>query len=149
MLLPNVLAKSAAHDAGAAEAILHRDGVVTEGSSTSVFAVRNGELWTHPADDLILGGITRALILRVARQQNVPCVEQPFTTADLLAADEVFITGTTTHVAAVVQIDRTPISPTGTTAPGTTAGPERGPDAGPITRQLYDGLIEMILAATA
>ena len=105
MLLPNVLAKSLARDAGADEAILHRDGQVTEGTATSVFMVTQGQLWTHRADQWILGGITRQAVLELAHQAGIPTFERTFTTNQLLGADEVLICGTSTLMAAVARID--------------------------------------------
>lgn len=105
MLLPNTLAKTKAAKAGADEAIFIRDGRVTEGSSTNVFAIFDGELYTHPADRFILEGITRNVIIELANALDIPVHEQAFTSADLPAADEVFITGTGTLIAAVTAVD--------------------------------------------
>ena len=105
MLLPAVLAHDDARRTGAEHALLHRDGTVTEGSAHNVIIVRGGDLRTHPANQWILAGITRAILLERARSAGIEVSEEPFTTEDLLAADEVLITGTTTHVAAVVKVD--------------------------------------------
>jgi D-alanine transaminase len=129
MLLPNVLAKSKARASGAYEAILHRDGFVTEGCSTNVFIVRDGELWTHPANQYILGGITRDTVLRLADALGIPCRQERLTVDAALAADEVMLTGTSTHVAAVTRIDDRPIG---------------DGKAGPMTRQLHDALMRRI-----
>ncbi len=129
MLLANVLAKNEAHEAGADEAILHRDEVVTEGTSTSVFVVRGGELWTHPADQWILGGITRAIVLDVARAEGMVVRERAFTTHELLTANEVMITGTTTYLAGVLRADDAVIG---------------GGQVGPVTRRLHAGLVGRI-----
>lgn len=110
MLLANVLAKANAHDQGDHEAILHRDGVVTEGSSTSVLVVRQDELWTHPADRQILDSITRQLLLDIARDKGLKVVEKAVTIPELFAAQEVMIAGTTTHLAAVTKVDQQPIA---------------------------------------
>jgi len=120
-LLPNTLAKQHAVDQQADEAILHRDGMVTECSAANVMIVKNGQLYTHPANHLILHGITRAVILRLAHELGIPSHEQPFDLATLQTADEVFITGTTVELTPVVQIDHTAVS-------------DGRP--GPITRQL-------------
>ena len=105
MLLPNSLAKTKAAKAGAGEAIFIRDGRVTEGASTNAFAVFDGELYTHPADRFILEGITRNVVIALADALGIAVHEQAFTAADLPAADEVFITGTGTLLAAVTAID--------------------------------------------
>jgi D-alanine transaminase len=103
-LLGNVMAKRKAADFDCQEAVQHRDGTVTEGSSSNIFIVKNGTLQTHPATNLILNGITRQIVLQIADQLNVPIVEEPFTVDDLVLADEVFITSTTMEVTPVVQL---------------------------------------------
>ncbi len=108
-LLPNVLAKQAATEAGAIEAILVRDGIVTEGSHTNVIAVIGGELWTHPLTNLVLPGVTRAVVLEVAASLGIRVREETFTEAELLAADEVFLVGTTTDVMPIVRVNDRPI----------------------------------------
>jgi D-alanine transaminase len=129
MLLPNTLAKAQAHRAGCQEAILQRDGVVTEGTVTNVIIVADGKLRTHPLNGSILPGLTRQLVLDLAREQQQQVEEQPFTVNQMLQADEVMLTGTTTHIAAVTQIDGRRIGA------GTT---------GPVTRQLYDAYAAML-----
>ncbi len=126
MLLPNVLAKMQAHDESAFEAIFHRDGIVTEGSSTSLFIVHKGRLLTHPADGWILGGITRNVLIEAAKAVGMQCIEKPFDCSTLLEADEVILTGTTTLVASVVKIDEH------------TIGDGQG---GPVAQQLYSILL--------
>jgi D-alanine transaminase len=123
MLLPNVLAKEAAHDAGAFEAIFIRDSLVTEGSSTNTFAVIEGCVFTHPDDHHILGGVTRDVTLRLARQLGLPVREEPFTLDEMYGAKEVFLTSTTSEVLAITQID------------GRTVGNGR---PGAITQRLYE-----------
>ena len=106
-LLPNVMAKQEAVEEGAEEAILfERDGKVTEGSSTNVFIVDNfGCLFTHPANENILGGITRMGILQVAKNNGLVFIEEPFTVDNMKNAAEVFITSTTKHVLPIIEID--------------------------------------------
>lgn len=103
-LLGNVMAKRKAADSDCQEAIQHRDGTVTEGSSSNVFIVKNGTLKTHPATNLILNGITRRVVLKIAENLQVPVVEKSFTVDELIEADEVFITSTTMEVTPVVQL---------------------------------------------
>lgn len=110
MLLPNTLAKTRAAAKGAGEAIFVRDGRVTEGSSTNVFAVFDGELYTHPADRFILEGITRNVVIELAKELELPLHEQAFRSSDLMSAEEVFITGTGTLMAAVTEVDGQPIN---------------------------------------
>jgi len=108
-LLANVLAKQQAIEADAYEAIFVRDGAVTEGSSSNVWAVRNGEIWTHPADWRILGGITRDCILRLAQQEGLTVHQEPVLAAELATADEIFITSTSTEVMPVITLDGKPV----------------------------------------
>ena len=105
MLLPNVIAKNKAADAGAYEAILHRAGIVTEGCATSLFIVRKDGIWTHPEGRWILPGVTRSMVIDLAIGLGIKVHEASYAVDELLAADEVFLTGTTTHVAGVVAID--------------------------------------------
>lgn len=114
-LLPNTLAKQQAADRGADEAVFVRDGIVTECSASNLMIVKNGELWTHPANHLILHGVTRDVVLRLSARLAVPVREQPFDVDTLKGADEAFITGTTVEIMPVVRIDDTPI---GTGRPG-------------------------------
>jgi D-alanine transaminase len=104
-LLPNVLAKQAALDKGVQEVVLHRSGTVTECSASNMMMVKGNVLFTHPANNLILHGITRAVVLRLANEQGIEVREEPFTVQQLLEADEAFITGTTVEITPVIQLD--------------------------------------------
>lgn len=106
-LLPNTLAKQAAVEQGAAEAILvEDDGYITEGSSTNFFIVdKEGVLRTHPTTQRILGGITRMGVLKVARNNGIAVKEEAFTPEEALNAKEAFITSTTKHILPVVELD--------------------------------------------
>lgn len=104
-LLPNVLARQEANDSGAYEGILVRDGIVTEGTATNVFAVIGKRLVTHPEGRYILSGITRGVVLELAERLRMPAAEEPFTLSELKEADEVFLTGTTVEVLPVVRLD--------------------------------------------
>ncbi|GAA0350738.1 D-amino-acid transaminase [Bacillus horti] len=110
-LLGNVLAKQKANDEGGFEAIQHRGDIVTEGSSSNVFLVQEGILYTHPASSLILNGITRVKVLELCEKLELIVKEQEFTVKDLLDADEVFITSTTSEVMPITQIDDQPVGP--------------------------------------
>jgi len=132
MLLANVLAMNRASARGFDEAILHRGEVVTECSRCSLFAVRGGELWTHPADQWILGGITRAILIDLAKQLHIAVHERTFSVDQLLAAQEVFICGTGACLEAVTQIEQTRIS---------------GGRVGPVTQQLHHAYIAHIQQA--
>lgn len=108
-LLGSVLAKEEALRQNCHEAILHRGNVITEGSSTNVFIVKNEVLFTHPANHYILNGITRTVVLEICQQRQVPVVERTFTKDQLLEADEVFITGTYSNILPVTKVDQTEI----------------------------------------
>lgn len=128
-LLPNVLAKQLGAEQGAGETILHRSGTVTECSSSNVMIVKSGTLFTHPANHLILNGVTRNVVLNLAREADIPVREQPFTLEELRTADEVFITGTTVEVTPVVRIDGRAVA----------AG-----EPGPVTRRLQQAFERLI-----
>ncbi|MBB4199623.1 D-amino acid aminotransferase [Rhodoblastus sphagnicola] len=119
-LLPNVLAKQQAREAGAYEAwLVDADGFVTEGASSNAWIVdKQGALITHPADSAILSGITRARILEIAKAKGLALVERAFTVAQAHDAAEAFISGATTLVMPVVKLDGRPI---GAGAPGPVA----------------------------
>ena len=104
-LLPNVLAAQAAKEQGAFEAMLLRDGVVTEGSKTNFFGVVDGTLRTHPCDSHILPGITRSVLRDLAAGIGIDVDESPITEDEIPGLSELFLTGTTTDVMPVVQLD--------------------------------------------
>lgn len=104
-LLGAVLARQAAQEAGAYEAIFHRDGMVTEGAATNAFMVVGGMLRTFPLSHYILPGITRAEIVELARALGIPLEERPVALGALHAVDELFVCGTTTDVQAIVELD--------------------------------------------
>lgn len=110
-LLPNVLAKQAAREAGAFEAwLVDREGLVTEGSSSNAWIVdAAGAVITRPLSPSILGGITRERLIGLARQAGVPVIERDFDTAAALRAREAFLTSATAFVLPVVAIDGTAI----------------------------------------
>jgi D-alanine transaminase len=120
-LLGNVLAREEARKAGVFEAILVKDGLVTEGSLSNVMAVRSGTIVTAPEGPRILSGVTRTVVLELARKEEIPVEEQFLSLDALYGADEVFLTGTTLEVLGVVRID------------GKTIGSGR---PGPITKTL-------------
>lgn len=103
-LLPNVIAKETAHRAGATEALLVRSGVVTEGSSSNAWFVKDGELRTAPANRYILGGVTRRFVLDLAENLRIPVREQALRLDELDQVDEVFMSGTTIDVQPVTRV---------------------------------------------
>ena len=116
-LLPNVLAKQAAREAGAKEAwFVDAEGRVTEGSSSNAWIVtRDGAVVTRPADFGILRGITRTVVLDVIAEQGLKLEERAFTIEEAYAAREAFVTSATQFVMPVVRLDGRPI---GNGAPG-------------------------------
>jgi len=105
-LLANVLAKNAAKQAGAVEAILvDENGMVTEGTSMSVLLIEGRELRTAPLGANILAGITRALLLEWAGDFGLEVREESFTVSEAQQGDELFLTGTTTGVMAISHLD--------------------------------------------
>jgi len=106
-LLPNVLAKQQARDAGAFEAwFVDGDGYVTEGASTNAWIVTaGGALVTRPADNAILRGVMRTVVVNVAQAVATPLEERRFTVAEALAAREAFLTSSTAAVTPIVKID--------------------------------------------
>lgn len=108
-LLPNIIAYQHARSDNCYEAILVRDGVVTEGTRSSAFCVRAGEVYTHPIDN-ILPGITRRRIIEALRAEGVAVEETPVRLEEFRAADEIFLTGTTTEVLPVVRLDGEPVA---------------------------------------
>jgi D-alanine transaminase len=119
-LLPNVLAKQAARERGAKEAwFVDRDGHVTEGSSSNAWIVtKGGTVVTRPADNGILRGITRSVLLDVIKAQGLKLEERPFTVEEAYGAREAFLTSASQIVMPVVRIDDRPV---GNGAPGSVA----------------------------
>jgi D-alanine transaminase len=132
-LLPNVLAKQRAVEAGAFEAwLLDDDGMVTEGTASNAWIVTDrNELLTRTADRTILAGVTRAALLRLAADHGVRLTERPFSLEEAKRAREAFLTSTTSWVKAVVRIDGSPVGD------GT---------AGSLTRRLLDWYGKHVLA---
>jgi len=115
-LLPNVLAKQKALDAGAYDAVFCTDqGEVHECSSSNIFLIKDGVLRTPPKNQWILHGITRQYVLECAERLGMATVEEPVHVDELFAADELFITSTTMEMLAVVRLDGRAI---GTGRPG-------------------------------
>ncbi len=129
-LLPNILAKQLAYEAGAYEALLIDDaGHVTEGSSTSSFLVKGGVVYTTPAGSRILPSITRRVLVELIQKLNIPLQEANSTLDDYRSADEVFLAGTTTEAMPVVAIDDTQIG---------------GGEPGPVTRRIREAFVSSV-----
>lgn len=114
-LLPSVLLRHQAAQAGATEAILLRDGCVTEGAASNVFIVRDGMIKTPPCDNNLLPGITRALVLELLARAHLPHAETRITEVELRNADEIWITSSTWEIVPVIRLDERPV---GTGKPG-------------------------------
>jgi len=108
-LLPNVLAAQAAKERGAFEAMLIRDGIVTEGAKTNFFGVVDGSLRTHPCDNHILPGITRSVLRELAEGLKIGLDETPIRASEIPQLTELFLTGTTTDVMPIVTLDDRPV----------------------------------------
>lgn len=106
-LLANVLAKQEASKNGMREAwLVEENGEISEGAVSNAYIVtKKGELVTHPANQHILNGITRDMVLRLARKAGIKVVERPFTMADVRQASEAFITSTSANVLPVAKVD--------------------------------------------
>jgi D-alanine transaminase len=121
-LLPNVLAKQHAVRAGADEAIFVRDGIVTEGASSTIFAVVDDELRTYPLCPYILPGITREIVLQLAGELGLAVRQVPVLGEELPGAAELFLTSTNNDIMPIVRVD------------GRAVGSGR---PGPVTQRLY------------
>jgi D-alanine transaminase len=124
-LTPNVLAREAARQAGAMEAILYdADGMVTEGAATSFWIVdAAGALRTRPLDHAILPGCTRGALIALLAEAGITLDERPYSLDELRAAREAFLTSATSFVKAITRIDAAPVGD------GT---------VGPVTRRLFE-----------
>jgi D-alanine transaminase len=128
-LLPNVMANQQAHAAGAIEAIFVRDGVALEGSSSSVFAVLDGEVRTAPVNNYVLPSITQAVVVELCREHKIPYKEMAVFQHELARVSEVFLASTTLEVMPVTSVDGKPV-----------AGGKPGPVAQRL-RELFQQLI--------
>ncbi len=104
-LLPNVLLRQLAADAECVEAVLLRDGVMTEGAASNIFVVRNGILLAPPKNNLMLPGITYDVVLELAQANGIKHEVRPVPESDLRGADEAWLTSSTKEVLAIVRLD--------------------------------------------
>jgi D-alanine transaminase len=111
-LLPNVLGKQQAREAGAYEAWqVDREGYITEGTSTNAWIVtEDGAVVTRAADHAILNGVTRLAVLDIIHREGYRLVERPFSVAEAKAAREAFLTSTTADLLPVVRLDGAPVA---------------------------------------
>jgi D-alanine transaminase len=122
-LLPNVLMRQLAQDRGADEAILIRDGLATECTVSNLFIVSDGVIVTPPKSEYLLPGITRDLLLELARRHNLPYRERDIAERELIAADEIWITSSSKEVVPATRLNGAPV---GAGAPG------------PLWRRMFD-----------
>jgi branched-chain amino acid aminotransferase len=127
--LNNILAKIEAIRAGCLEALmLNHKGEVAECTGDNVFIVKRGILKTTPPDSGILEGVTRNVVMELAKKLGIPLVEATLTRHDIYAADECFLTGTAAEVIAVTEVD------------GRVLGSGK---QGPVTKQLREAFIRL------
>ena len=117
-LLAQAMAKRIAADAGAQEAWMVEDGLVTEGASSTAFIVTDEGIVTRPYSQAVLAGCTGAALTALAQEAGMAVIHRPFTVAEAIAAREAFITSASTLCQAVVSIDNHPV---GTGRPGPVA----------------------------
>ena len=122
-LLAQVMAKRAAKAAGAHEALMIKDGYVSEGGSTTAYIVKDGTVITRPLSNDILPGITRAALLDLVKEKGVGLEERLFTLEEAYNADEAFVTSASSYVCPVIAIDGRKIG---------------GGEPGPVVRRLRD-----------
>jgi len=121
-LLPNVLLRQQAVDAGCAETILIRqesddgNGFMTEGAASNIFVVKNGTLLAPPKDNLMLPGITYDVVLEIAAANDIPFEVRRVMKQEVLNADELLLTSSTKEVLAITRLDGKPV---GNGQPGT------------------------------
>lgn len=133
-LLPNVLAKNQAIEAGHDEAVFIHEGKVTECSASNIFCVKEQKLLTCAVGPKVLPGITRLVIFHLARELNLQIEERALTLAEAQKADEVFITSTTREINWVKQWDQQPVG--------------KG-QCGPVTQRLHQAYVKLVDLQTA
>jgi len=129
-LLPNVLSRQRAIDQGAVEAIWARDGYMTEGTHCNIAFVKAGTLYTPPLSNLILPGVTRAVVLRLCEKLGIPAKEVPIARQELEQFDEAMLIGTTVEITPIVQIGDMKVG---------------NGEPGPVTRRLQDAFYAEVL----
>lgn len=129
-LIPNILAQTKAEKKFAYTAILFRNDICTEGATSNVFAIKDGILYTHPADNHILKGITRQMIItRIAPSLGITVIEKEFDREFVQTADELFFTDTIGGVIPIIKLDKDAVS---------------DGKSGSITLRLRDGLEKLM-----
>lgn len=108
-LLPSIVLRHKAKQSGATEALLIRDGYVTEGAASNVFIVKNGIVKTPAKDGSLLPGITRDLVIDLLSESGIPCEEVVIKETELKQADEIWITSSTWEIVPVIELDGKPV----------------------------------------
>jgi D-alanine transaminase len=108
-LIGNVLLRQQSADAGTAETILFRDGILTEASASNVFVAKNGLVLSPPKSNLILPGITYDVVVEIAQQLGLPLEFRDIREAEVRAADELWVTSSSKEILAVVELDGKPV----------------------------------------
>ena len=114
-LLANALLRQQAIEQGAVEAILVREGLLTEGAASNIFIVKDHRLITPPKGPYILPGITRDLVVEIAHKNKIACAEQAVSIEALRSADEIWLTSSLKEVLPITRLDGRPV---GTGKPG-------------------------------
>ena len=127
-LLGNVMANEFAMAHDCYETVFERDGILTEASHSNVFFVKNKVVYTHPADYFILDGITRQVVLELCEKLGIDVRLEGLPVKDIPKVDEAFLTGTSTQILAIRNIDNHVIS---------------GGQVGPVTRKLQEAFREL------
>lgn len=116
-LLANCLLRQMAIDAGCAETILFRDGILTEGAASNIFVIRGGVLLAPQQNHLMLTGITYDVVLELAAQHGLPAEIRDITDAEVRTADELWLTSSTKEVLPIVELDGRKVGGDGTAGP--------------------------------
>ena len=131
-LIPAVLYSTAVESGGYDEAVLHRNGRVTECAHSNISILKDGVLRTAPADEYILAGIGRSHLIRKCKSFGIPVCEEPYTLDELMAADEVIVTSAGALCIAAGTVDGIPV----------------GGKAPELLRRLQDSLVADYFSAT-
>lgn len=128
-LLGNVIANDFAVKKETQEAVFVRNNSVTEGSHSNIFFVKDGVVYTHPANKYILNGITRQIVLQLCDTLNIKVIEKAILEKDIATMDEAFLTGTTTQIASIQLINKHQFYDKD--------------DIGPVTQKLQEAFLEV------
>ena len=109
-LLANILAATCASNVGAYESIFFKDNKITEAAHSNVWIIKNKKIITHPANNEILKGVTRTVLISLIKSLNLELIEREFTIKELYNSDEVFITSSGSLITPIVQVDKIKIN---------------------------------------